>query len=126
MSDKSDKNRNDSEYFDINEVDAYTISLKDFYKNYINDEESISTGDLVEWKDGLKNRKKPLYGQPAIVIEVLDEFIYDNNVDSGSPYYKEELKLVLGILDNDNDLQRFYYELKRFKKYSKERKEICQ
>jgi hypothetical protein len=32
----------------------------------------FAPGDLVTWKPGLKNKRHPHYGQPAVVIEVLD------------------------------------------------------
>jgi hypothetical protein len=33
---------------------------------------AFAVGDLVTWKPGLKNRRIPRYGQPAVVMEVLD------------------------------------------------------
>lgn len=37
---------------------------------------SFHEGDLVRWKPELKNRKKPEYGEPAIVIRVLMDPVY--------------------------------------------------
>ena len=33
-------------------------------------------GDVVVWKDGCSNRKRPKIGEPGVVIEVLDEPLY--------------------------------------------------
>jgi hypothetical protein len=72
-----------------------------------------SPGDIVCWKDGLKNRKRPAYGEPAIVIEVLKEPVFEGTDDAGSPYFREPLTLVLGLLNGD-DFLIFHYDGRRF------------
>ncbi|MGV6831283.1 MAG: hypothetical protein ACWA5P_06960 [bacterium] len=34
---------------------------------------NFEKGDIVRWKQGMRDRKIPLEGEPAIVVEVLDE-----------------------------------------------------
>jgi hypothetical protein len=75
-------------------------------------------GDLVGWKPGLRNRKVPSYGAPAIVIEVLDEPVLDKGEESGSTYYREPHDLILGVLwDRDpgrGDFVTFHFDSRRF------------
>lgn len=74
-------------------------------------------GDLVVWKQGLKNRAKPALKEPAIVVEVLETPLRDDTKESGSSYFNEPLDLALGLLDEDNDFTVFYYDRRRFELY---------
>jgi hypothetical protein len=71
-------------------------------------------GQVVTWKPGLKNKKYPKEGQPAVVIKQLPAPIIQGERDSGSPYFQEPLDLVLGVLDDDGDLMVFHYDKRRF------------
>lgn len=79
--------------------------------------EEFKVGDIVVWRSGLKNRKFPDYGEPAIVVEVLTPPLVDETSDSGSTYYKELLSLKLGIISDEGDLVTFLYDGKRFEHY---------
>jgi hypothetical protein len=70
--------------------------------------------DVVRWKKGLKNKKYPKEDQVAMVIEELTTPIQQGERDSGSPYFNEPLDLVLGVLDDDEDLMVFHYDKRRF------------
>lgn len=76
-------------------------------------EEEFKPGDIVCWKAGLKNRKRPGYGEPAIVVEVLTIPVFEGTDDAGSPYFREPLSVVLGLL-NDEDFIMFHYDGRRF------------
>lgn len=71
-------------------------------------------GDLVKWKPGLRNKGTIEYDEVAIVVEVLDPPIYDEEKGAGSPYYREPLNLVLAFLDSDNDFITFHTDKRRF------------
>ena len=71
-------------------------------------------GDVVKWKKGLKNKKSPEEEQSAIVIQVLDEPVIQDERDSGTPYFREPLDLILGVLDQDGDLMLYHYDKRRF------------
>jgi hypothetical protein len=60
-------------------------------------------GQLVRWKEGLKNKSVPEYNTPAIVWETLPQPIFDNTktIVAGSRYFKEPLDIVLGVMDED-------------------------
>jgi len=72
-------------------------------------------GQIVQWKSGMKNRLIPVYGEPAIVMEVLNPPIFDSSKElDGSNLYREPLSLVLGIQDADGDFLTFHYDARRF------------
>jgi hypothetical protein len=73
---------------------------------------------LVKWKSGLKNKRLPKEGQPAIVLEVLEETLDQVERDPGSPYFREPLDIVLGVIDEDGDFMTFHFDKRRFEPYS--------
>jgi len=87
-------------------------ALRSLFLNEINYVE----GDIVQWKDGLRNRAYPRYGEPVIVVRLLTEPVYGDD-DSGTPQFKEPLDVVLGWLDNDGDMVCFHYDRRRFRKF---------
>jgi hypothetical protein len=42
-------------------------------------EVDFSDGDIVQWKDGLRNRAYPAYGEPVVVVEILPEPVYGDD-----------------------------------------------
>lgn len=79
-------------------------------------------GDLVTWKPGLQNRRSPRHGQPAVVIAVLEQPVYDNEKDSGSTYFHEPLDVVLGVIwdcePRRGDFLTFHFDSRRFQPWS--------
>ena len=74
-----------------------------------------SKGQFVKWKPGLKNRKFPDYGEPAIVTAVLPSAIFDPGT-AGSPYFQEPLSFVLGMYRDDEFLE-FRLDSRRFEPF---------
>jgi len=72
---------------------------------------------LVEWKPGLQNKKKPRYGEPGIVVEVLGVPIHGETDESGSAYFREPLDLIVGFIEESGDFVVFHYDQRRFKPY---------
>ena len=66
--------------------DSAIQELKKSYEAYISNE-SLSAGDVVSWKAGMRNRTLPNYRQPAIVIEKLQYPIFDESQNAGSQYF---------------------------------------
>ena len=80
----------------------------------------FSAGQLVRWKPGMKNRRRPATNQPAIVLEVLSEPVFDTSpTDSsaGTPYFREPLDIVLGLVDVDGDFIVFHYDSRRLEPF---------
>ena len=75
-------------------------------------------GDVVRWKTGLKNKKRPAENEPAIVVEVLVSALSDPSEKSaGSPYFREPLDIMLGVIDEDGHFLTFYYDSRRFEPF---------
>lgn len=96
--------------------DSAIQELKKSYEAYISNE-SLSTGDVVSWKPGMRNRTLPNYRQPAIVIEKLQYPIFDESQNAGSQYFHEPLDLRVGFLDDNNQFVIYFYDSRRFEKY---------
>lgn len=62
---------------------------------------SFEPGDLIKWKPFMKNRLYPADSEPAIVVAVLPEPVYDNSQTAASPYFREALDLVCGVIQDD-------------------------
>ncbi len=80
-------------------------------------EKALRPGMMAMWKPGMKNRRFPHYGDPAIVVEVLDPPILDHEEEAGSTYYREPLDLLLGILHKDGDFLVYHFDSRRFQPY---------
>jgi hypothetical protein len=106
--------RNEAGKIVLDSVD-YSNQLKERL-NALQVQNELKVGDIVKWKSGLKNKKKPDYGVPSIVVEVLDKPIYDEENQAGSPYFKEPLDLLLGSIDDDGDFNVYHYDKRRFTK----------
>lgn len=74
-------------------------------------------GQLVWWKEGLKNRQHPGEGEPAVVVSVLREPVYDEEGDSGSVYFREPLDLVVGVILDSGRFRCFHVDSRRFAPY---------
>ena len=91
--------------------------LEKEYSSYLK-RQAFEVGQIVQWKPGLKNSRRPLYDQPLVVLEVLDSPIRDTKVATGSPYYREPLDIVLGLIDEDGDFLAFHFDSNRFELFS--------
>jgi hypothetical protein len=74
----------------------------------------FAKGQLVKWKPGLRNKAFPDYGEPAIVMAVLADAVFDASENSAaSPYFREPLTIIIGTYADD-DLVEFYVDGRRF------------
>lgn len=86
--------------------------LRRLYQAF-NTSETFTLGQLVTWKPRLKNRRRPVEGEPAIVVEVLDEPLFNEEDSMGSTYFREKMDLKLGLLDEDGDFLFFHFDSRR-------------
>lgn len=93
-------------------------ALVEAYTELTANREQFEQGQLVQWKRSLRNRELPEYGRPAIVIEVLDQAILDTSEPTDSPYHREPLDLVLGVIDGEGDLIALHFDSRRFEAIS--------
>ncbi|WP_157681827.1 hypothetical protein [Microbacterium pygmaeum] len=93
----------------------YTASLVEQF-HALSARESFRPGDLVVWKPRLKNRVHPAYDEPAVVVEVLETPVVNAEVDPSSTYFREPLDIVLGFLDDEDEILVYHYDSRRFAK----------
>lgn len=75
---------------------------------------TFTKGQFVKWKPGLKNRKFPEYGEPAIVRGVFSNPVFDpNEISAASPYFQEPLTIIVGLYQDDDFLE-FRVDGRRF------------
>jgi len=97
------------------QVDRSFSSLKESLKVLLAEpERPFRPGDIVKWKEGFANRKRPKLDEFAVVVEVLPVPLYGSEKSSGSPYFHEPHDLVLGMLDSDGDFVRYIFDKRRF------------
>lgn len=90
--------------------------LKDLFDGFVSKNE-YRAGEIVKWKNNLKNRRKPKYLEPAIVIEHIKDNPSLNSAAEGSSLYREPLDLVLGLVDEEGDFDIYYFDSRRFESY---------
>lgn len=72
----------------------------------------FKVGDLVTWKDGLRNKR--LDGE-LVVTEVLEIPVFDPVDNAGSPYFREPLNMKVAYLEGDGDLVEGHVDSRRFR-----------
>ena len=91
--------------------------LKELFHKF-NEKHQFKPGDIVKWKNSLKNRKRPRYGEPAIVLRFDSQpKLYIEDKGPETPYFKEPLDLVLGLLDEDGDFDIYHFDSRRFEPF---------
>lgn len=75
-------------------------------------------GDLVQWREGLKNCKRPAYGHPAVVVGLLPDGMAQRSSESGYGYYGERADLQIGLTDADGDFMVYGACSQRMEPYS--------
>jgi hypothetical protein len=98
-------------------------ALRERYRSF-SEPHCFAPGDLCKWKPGLRNHRLPRYGQPVVVLEVLETPLFDGESDAGSTYYRERRDLVLGMIwetgPGRGDLISFHFDRRRFMPWTQE------
>ena len=85
--------------------------------NDMSGKRTFDEGDLVTWKQGLKNGRYPQKNYPAIVTRVYEKPISRSDMESGSNHFREPLDLVI-LVDTGDEVSEFHVDSRRFKLYS--------
>lgn len=84
----------------------------------LNTRHAFAPGDLVCWKPGMRNRRWPREGRPAVVLEVLPTPVTDSESETGSCYFREPLDLVLSLFmdegEHRGDFLSWHFDSRRF------------
>lgn len=89
-----------------------TDRLKQLAASLTEPQPTFKVGDLITWKDGLRNKR--LDGE-VVVTHVLAEPVLDTEGKPGSPYFREPLDIKVGHLDDDGDLIESHVDSRRFR-----------
>ena len=95
----------------------YESMLSDlkFRRELMESPRDFEEGDIVVWKDSLKNKSFPQYGQPAIVLNILEEPFFNDKQTPENHIFKEPHDLLLGIIMDNNEYLTLYFDSRRFK-----------
>jgi hypothetical protein len=86
----------------------------------------LKPGMLVQWKPGLKNKKTPAYGSPAVVLEALTPPFLNTQSEPYTPYFREPLGIVIGVIDEDDgELLTWHVDARRFQPYIGPGADLC-
>jgi hypothetical protein len=83
----------------------------------LEEKHEFKPGDVVQWKQGLKDKRVPEYGVPVIVVEVKPGLV-DPTDQSGTPYFQCPCDLVIGFGDPNGDFILFHNDARRFEPYT--------
>lgn len=97
---------------------AHSNELTSLFEE-LNRHHELRAGQLVTWKPNLKNRRHPAYDQPVIVVEMLSEPVLARPDNSGSPYFREPLDMIAGVIDQDGDFMLLHFDSRRFMPFEK-------
>jgi hypothetical protein len=113
-----ERKKSDTDLSEVEVRDRADLSIKHYEVFSDQAEKQLRPGMLVQWKQGLKNRKRPRPNEPAVVIEILEKPFYDEENGSGTPYFREPMNLVLGMADDDGEFIIYHYDARRFRPFS--------
>lgn len=82
--------------------------MKEIFRIF-EDQYLFAPGDLIQWKPGLRIANHPQYGEPAIVVEMLDGSAPQDR-ESGSLYYLNRLDIGCLALLDDGSYGLFAYD----------------
>ncbi len=112
MLEEIDNNQIAKEYLK-DDIDDLIQRNKSFLKKC-----ALQKNQVVKWKHGLKNRRFPLENQPAIIVDILNPILISEEKETGSPYFREPLDILLGFIDEKRgDFLVFHCDSRRFEPY---------
>lgn len=90
--------------------------LRDLAKAYLAPAAAFRIGDVVTWKDGLKNTKAPRYGQPMVVVEIVTSGVACGSVEhSFDGYYGHTPDTAVMFRDLGGDANTFGVDSRRIR-----------
>jgi hypothetical protein len=99
------------------------VRLASLAGSLLEPQEPFKVGDLVINKCGLSNRQVPADTQPAVVTEIFEAPLTDDEFSSSTPYFHEPLTMKIGVLTRVSGTERFIelcVDGRRFRHYDPE------
>ena len=94
---KSQSERKEPLLFHTN-PSAYIEKIKK-HRELLEQQTKFEVGNIVVWKDGLRNRKYPDVNQPCIVLKLHENAVSDGEPDTGDAY---DIQVGFSIIDEDD------------------------
>ncbi|WP_263147752.1 hypothetical protein [Pseudomonas sp. RIT-PI-AD] len=89
-----------------------TDTLAKLATSLLEKQEPFKVGDLINWKEGLKNRMSK---GPLVVTAVLSQVVFDGEMNSGKPEFREPLDIKAATLGSDGELIEYHFDSRRFR-----------
>lgn len=77
---------------------------------------TFEEGQLIQFKPGMKDRKAPEVGQPAVVMEVIPELLKDPEAGFGNHYATSQYDMIIGVFLKGDFIQ-FYADSRRYEPF---------
>ena len=87
----------------ITDSKSYIDNLKKCQR-LLTEQNKFNVGDIVVWKEGLRNRRYPDYKQPAVVLQVYNEPISNEDPETDEDF---DIKIGISIKNEDDDSDVF-------------------
>ncbi|MDQ2752970.1 MAG: hypothetical protein M3R72_08105 [Bacteroidota bacterium] len=91
----------------------YVIEQLQKRKSLLSQKETFSEGDIVMWKDGLKNKRFPDYKQLCIITKLIEPVI----IDKEDSTFIEFLDIEIGFITESDDFICYNNDSSRFQLY---------
>jgi hypothetical protein len=91
--------KEEKKYAEVATSSDYPTLLSDALALY-QDVQQFSTGDFVQWKPMMRNRRFPLESVPAIVVDLIDPPL---TTDAEGDRLVEPRDLLIAVIDGDQD-----------------------
>ncbi len=96
------------------QAESYRGQLEGLHRSYM-ENQTFEVGDLLQWKEGLKNKRIPDYDELVVAVEILAEPLFDATERSDSQYFREPLDMQIGFLDDDQEVVMYFVDSRRFR-----------
>jgi hypothetical protein len=118
LNDEDDENEADeiSKIPKIVDKDVALIQLQKNYELY-HIPYNFEVGQILKWKKGMKNRFRPDYEMPVVVIEILTAPIISEDEEFYSPYFREKIDIIIGLNDDDDEFVFIHCDRNRFEPF---------
>lgn len=77
----------------------------------------VKEGDLIKWKQGMKNRAFPDYEEAVVFMGIDDNYPHNTTDESHQPCYMENLSLMFGLFSSEGIFFILHADPSRFEKY---------
>lgn len=88
-------------------------TLRNFAEKLTMKREQLKPGDVVRWKAGMKNAKRPDYGQKCVVIEAYPAYRSERRGACATGFL-EPNDVRIALIDSDSDVMLFTFDSRRF------------